>query len=87
MTSLAKRFDIEVRIGLHTGECDILGDRLSGAAVDIAERIAEMAHPGEVLVSSTVKDLVAGAGIRFDDRGSHLLDPQAGERRLFAATI
>jgi class 3 adenylate cyclase len=64
---------IELRIGLHTGECVVRGDQLRGLAVHIAARIGSLARPGEVLVSSTVKDLVAGSGIEFGDRGEHEL--------------
>ena len=64
---------VEVRVGLHTGECDVRGQDLSGLAVHIAARIGALAGPGEVLVSNTVKDLVVGSGITFDDRGSHSL--------------
>jgi len=86
LTALASRYDIEIRIGLHTGECDSFGDRLQGLAVDTAEQIAAKAQSGEVLVSSTVKDLVAGSGIAFEDRGVHSLDSQE-EKRLFAAKL
>jgi pimeloyl-ACP methyl ester carboxylesterase len=77
---------LEVRAGLHTGEVEIRGDRLAGIAVHIASRVSNLASPGEVLVSSTVKDLVAGSGICFADRGSHVLKGVPGEWRLFAAT-
>jgi class 3 adenylate cyclase len=60
---------IEVRAGLHTGECQIIGDRLAGIAVHIAARVCSLAGPGEVLTSGTVRDLVAGSGMRFEDRG------------------
>ena len=61
---------LEVRAGLHTGECELLDGKVSGIAVATAARVSANAHPGEVLVSETVKDLVAGSGIRFDDRGA-----------------
>ena len=64
---------IEVRAGLHTGECEVMGDDLGGIAVHIAARVAALADPSEVLVSRTVKDLVAGSGIEFADRGAHEL--------------
>ena len=70
--------------GLHTGECEVRGDDLAGIAVHIGARVAASAAPGEVLVSSTVKDLVAGSGLRFVDRGSHSLHGVPGEWRLFA---
>ena len=73
-----------VRAGLHTGECEVLGDKVSGIAVHIGARVAALAGPGEVLVSSTVKDLVAGSGLRFQDRGVHALKGVPGEWRLYA---
>jgi class 3 adenylate cyclase len=75
---------IDVRAGLHTGECELLDDDLGGIAVHIGARITAEARPGEVLVSSTVKDLVAGSGIRFADRGARALKGVPGEWRLFA---
>jgi class 3 adenylate cyclase len=74
---------IEIRAGLHTGECDLTGDDVGGIAVHIGARVAASATPGEVLVSSTVKDLVAGSGLRFVDRGAHTLHGVPGEWRLF----
>jgi class 3 adenylate cyclase len=62
---------IVVRAGLHSGECEIVDGKASGIAVHIGARVASLAQGGEVLVSSTVKDLVAGSGIRFEDRGEH----------------
>lgn len=76
---------VEVRIGLHTGECELQGDRLGGIALHIGARVASTAGPGKVLVSSTVRDLVAGSGLRFADRGPHELKGVPGEWRLFAA--
>jgi class 3 adenylate cyclase len=75
---------LEVRAGLHTGEVELLDDKVSGLAVHIGARVAAAAGPGEVLVSSTVKDLVAGSGLRFEDRGAHALRGVPGEWRLFA---
>jgi pimeloyl-ACP methyl ester carboxylesterase len=75
---------IEVRAGLHTGECEIMGDDVGGIAVHIGARVASLADAGEVLVSSTVKDLVAGSGLRFGDRGSRSLKGVPGEWRIFA---
>jgi pimeloyl-ACP methyl ester carboxylesterase/DNA-binding winged helix-turn-helix (wHTH) protein len=80
----ARRLGIEIKAGLHTGECDIMGRRVGGIAIDIGEQVVEKAAPGEVLVSRTVKDLVAGSGIGFEDRGDHLLDGVTGEWRLFS---
>src|SRR2546426_2729110 len=74
---------LEIRAGLHTGECELMGKKPSGIAVPIGARVAEEAQPGEVLVSSTVKDLVAGSEIRFEDRGLHELEG-VGEWRLYA---
>jgi class 3 adenylate cyclase len=76
---------LEVRIGLHTGEVEMIGDDVGGIAVHIAARVGALAGAGEVLVSSTVKDLVAGSGIRFVDRGAKQLKGIADEWRLFAA--
>jgi pimeloyl-ACP methyl ester carboxylesterase len=77
---------IEVRSGLHTGEIEIMGTNVGGIAVHIGARVAAQANPGEVLVSSTVKDLVAGSGIEFDDRGMHVLRGVPEKWRLFAVT-
>ena len=76
---------IELRAGLHTGECELLGDDVGGIAVHIAARVAAQAGPGEVLVSSTVKDLVAGSGLEFEQRGRQALKGVPGEWELFAA--
>ena len=75
---------IEVRAGLHTGECEMTDDDVGGIAVRIGARVAALAGAGEVLVSSTVKDLVAGSGLRFDDRGSQSLKGVPGDWRIFA---
>jgi class 3 adenylate cyclase len=77
---------IEIRAGLHAGECELLGDDVGGIAVHTGARVSSLAGPGEVLVSSTVKDLVAGSGIEFEDRGEHQLKGVPGEWRLFAVT-
>jgi len=74
---------LQVRTGLHTGECELLGDGVVGIAVHIGARVAAMAGPDEVLVSSTVRDLVAGSGLQFVDRGMHSLKGVPGEWRLF----
>jgi class 3 adenylate cyclase len=68
-----RREGLEIRAGLHTGECELRGDDVAGIAIHIAARIAARAQGGEVLVSRTVTDLVAGSGLRFEDRGSHEL--------------
>lgn len=75
---------LEIRAGVHTGECEWMGDKLSGLAVHIGARVASKANPGEVLVSGTVKDLVAGSGLQFGDRGLHTLKGVPGEWRIFA---
>ena len=77
---------IEVRAGLHTGEVEQTGEDVGGIAVHIGARVAGLAQAGEVLVSSTVKDLVSGSGIQFTDRGMHALKGIADEWRLFAVT-
>jgi class 3 adenylate cyclase/pimeloyl-ACP methyl ester carboxylesterase len=79
-----KKLGLKVRIGLHTGECELLGDDLSGVAVHIGARVAALGKPGEILVSSTVKDVVAGSGIEFTDRGQHTLKGLPGLWHLYA---
>jgi class 3 adenylate cyclase len=78
------RLGIEIRAGLHTGECERVGDKVRGIAVHVGSRVASLAGPSEVLVSGTVKDLVAGSGLEFADRGMHTLRGVPGEWRLFA---
>jgi class 3 adenylate cyclase len=75
---------VDLRAGLHTGECEAMNGDLGGVAVHIGARVAAKAQPGEVLVSSTVKDLVAGSEIDFQDRGEHELKGVPGRWRLFA---
>jgi class 3 adenylate cyclase len=75
---------LELRAGIHTGECERAGDKIAGLAVNVGARVSSAAGPGEVLVSGTVKDLVAGSGIEFDDRGTHELKGVPGEWRLYA---
>jgi class 3 adenylate cyclase len=77
---------LEVRVGLHTGECELVDGKVAGIAVHTGARVAANAQPGEVLVSSTVRDLVAGSGLTFEDRGSHELKGIPGEWRLYAVT-
>ena len=79
-----RELGIEIRAGLHTGECERIDDKVGGIAVNIGSRVAAEAEAGEVLVSSTVKDLVAGSGIRFRERGVAELKGVPGEWRLFA---
>ena len=76
--------DLELRAGLHTGECELLDGKVSGIAVATGARVSAQAGPGEVLVSQTVHDLVAGSGITFEDRGVHELRGIPGEWRLYA---
>lgn len=78
-----RQLGLQVRTGLHTGECELIGDKVGGIAVHIGARVSSAANPDEVLVSSTVKDLVAGSGIQFADRGTHSLKGVPGEWRLF----
>jgi len=79
-----KELGIDVRAGLHTGECELLDGKVAGIAVSIGARVAAQAAPGEVLVSQTVKDLVAGSGLEFEDRGAAELKGVPGEWRLYA---
>jgi class 3 adenylate cyclase len=81
----AQGIGIRVRAGLHTGECEVMGDDIGGIAVHIASRVSSMAGAGEVLVSRTVRDLVAGSGIEFDDRGRHTLKGVPDEWDILAA--
>jgi class 3 adenylate cyclase len=80
-----KSLGIDVRAGLHTGECEMIGDDVGGIAVHIGARVAALAGAGEVLVSGTVKDLVAGSGLRFAARGTSALKGIPGEWQIFAA--
>jgi class 3 adenylate cyclase len=82
----ARTFELEVRSGLHTGEIEVMGNDIGGLAVHIGARVSAIAGPGEVLVSGTVKDLVVGSGITFEDRGVRELKGVPGEWRLFAVT-
>ena len=75
---------LQVRAGVHTGECEVIGEKIGGIAVHIGARVAALAAPDEVLVSSTVRDLVSGSGLRFDPRGAQVLRGVPGEWTLFA---
>jgi class 3 adenylate cyclase len=75
---------LQVRAGIHTGECERVGEKIAGLAVNVGARVSAAAEQGEVLVSGTVKDLVAGSGIEFKDRGAHELKGVPGEWRLYA---
>jgi class 3 adenylate cyclase len=81
----ARQLGLEVRAGIHTGEVERLGDGIAGIAVHIGARVVKLAGEGEVLVSGTVRDLVAGSGLEFSDRGTHELPGVPGEWRVFAA--
>jgi class 3 adenylate cyclase len=84
MTEAVRPLDIEVRVGLHTGEVELVDDDVAGIAVHIAARVGALASAGEVLVSGTVKDLVAGSGIGFVDRGEHVLKGIPDQWRIYA---
>jgi class 3 adenylate cyclase len=81
----AREFGVDVRAGIHTGECELDGPKVRGIAVHTGARVASLAEPGEVLVSKTVKDLVSGSGLEFEDRGVHELKGVPGEWQLYAA--
>jgi class 3 adenylate cyclase len=82
----ARELQLDVRAGVHTGECEVVGAKIAGIAVVTGARISALAHSGEVLVSRTVRDLVAGSGIAFADRGEHTLKGVPGAWQLFAVT-
>ena len=84
ITGGVRRIGLEVRAGVHTGECELRGDDLAGMAVHIGARVGANARSGEVLVSNTVKDLVIGSGLRFSERGTTELKGVPGEWRLYA---
>ncbi len=86
ITARVRALGIELRAGLHTGECEVIGEKVGGIAVHIGARVAALARPGEVLVSHTVKDLVAGSGLAFEERGAHTLKGVPGEWRLYSVT-
>ena len=85
VTEAVRPLGLEVRAGLHTGECELVDGKIAGIAVHIGARVASKAEPGEVLVSSTVKDLVAGSGLTFEARGEHELKGIPGQWRLYRA--
>jgi class 3 adenylate cyclase len=87
ISGAVKALGIEVRAGLHTGECELIDGKVGGVAVHVGARVAKKAQPGEVLVSATVKDLVAGSGIAFRQRGTVRLKGVPGEWRLYAIEI
>jgi class 3 adenylate cyclase len=84
--SSVRSLGLEIRAGVHTGECEVMGAKIGGIAVHIGARVAGEAIPGEVLVSGTVKDLVAGSGLSFHDRGAHALKGVPGEWHLYAVS-
>lgn len=86
IVSRAKELDLGVRAGIHTGECELVGEKLAGISVVTGARVAALANSGEVLVSQTVKDLVAGSGLDFVDRGEHELKGVPGAWRIYAVT-
>jgi class 3 adenylate cyclase len=86
ITSRVHDLEIEIRVGVHIGEIEYDGDNISGIGVAIGARVGALAHPSEVLVSQTIKDLTAGAGLYFTDRGEHQLKGVPGPWRLYAAT-
>jgi class 3 adenylate cyclase len=79
-----REVDLQVRIGLHAGECEVLDGKVAGIAVSIGARVSALAAAGQVLVSQTVKDLVAGSGITFDDQGVRELKGVPGQWRVYA---
>lgn len=87
ISEVAARLGAILKTGLHTGECDVLPDGVGGVAVEIADRMAGLAETGEVIVSSTVKDLVAGSGLKFTERGTRHLENDLGEWRVFAVDV
>jgi class 3 adenylate cyclase len=85
IVDLVRTLGIRVRAGVHTGECEVIGEKLGGIAVHIGARIGALAAPDEVLVSRTVSDLVAGSGLQFEERGTHSLKGVPGSWQLLAA--
>jgi len=85
VAAAAREHGLEVRAGVHTGECELLGDKVAGIAVHTGARVAALADGGEVLVSQTVKDLVAGSGLEFDERGEHEFKGVPGTWRVYSA--
>jgi class 3 adenylate cyclase len=87
IVSSIKNLGITVRAGLHTGECELVGNDIVGVAVHITARVAGMAKGNEVLVSSTVKDLVSGSNIKFEDMGTHSLKGVQARWHLYSVSI
>jgi hypothetical protein len=87
LNQLARRLGLGLKTGIHTGECEVAGDSVSGVAVTISAEVAALAQAGEVLVSRTVKDLVAGSGLHFQDGPQRTLPAALGAWRLFTVTV
>jgi class 3 adenylate cyclase/alpha-beta hydrolase superfamily lysophospholipase len=87
IVNAVRALGLEVRVGLHTGECEVIGDDVGGMAVHIAARVAALAHPGEVLASGTTYGTVVGAGLRFEERGMQALKGVPGRWPLFALDV
>ena len=87
ITAAVRDLGLEIRAGLHTGECEVMDGKVGGIAVHIGARVAKEAAPSEVLVSNTVKDLVAGSGLRFSDRGVYELKGIPGTWQLYSVNI
>jgi class 3 adenylate cyclase len=83
----ARSLGLEIRAGVHTGECEVRGDDLAGIAVHAAARVLSVAGPGEVVASSTVKDLVAGSDVQFVEHGEHELAGLPGRWRLYRVAL
>jgi class 3 adenylate cyclase len=84
ITDATEKLGVQLRLGMHSGECEVRGDDLGGLAVHIAAHVRSLALAGEILVSGMVRDLVAGSGIEFEDRGDHELKGVPGSWKLFA---
>jgi class 3 adenylate cyclase len=87
LTKEVSQLGLAIRAGLHTGEVEVIGEKVGGIAVHIGARIASHAGPGEVVVSNTVRDLVAGSGLLFEDFGVRPLKGVPGEWRLYRAAV
>jgi class 3 adenylate cyclase len=87
LTEAVGKLGLQVRTGIHTGECERMAAKVGGLAVVIGARVGALAGPGEILVSRTVQDLVVGSGMIFEDRGSHELAGVPGEWRLYAVDV
>ena len=81
-----RELGLEIRAGVHTGEVEVMNSDIGGIAVSIGARVGALAGAGEVLVSRTVTDLVAGSGLEFDDRGTHALKGVPGDWQLYAVS-